>query len=279
MPGLKSKTIKNLIRNKLDSWIESIEDEALRAKVKSDCFVTGGAIVSMLLDEKPNDYDVYFKTQETAYFVANYYVQIFNETNQGRQAVIKFEDRVNIKGEVENRIIIYIESAGVLEEDKNEEVIKRKYRPKFLSENAITLSDKMQLIVRFYGSPEEVHRNYDFVHTTNYYDYRNHELSLNCDALEAILTKTLIYRGSLYPIASVFRIRKFIERGWRITAGQIMKMLFQLNKVDLNDRTILREQLIGVDQTYMTAFISALQSIPADADENYMATVIDKIFE
>lgn len=279
MPGLKSKTIKNLIRNKLDNWINSIEDDALKSYVKLNCFVTGGAIVSMLLDEKPNDYDVYFKTQEAAYFVAEYYVNKFNELNPGKEAVIKFEDRINIKGETENRIIIYIQSNGVAEETPDSETLKLKYRPKFLSENAITLSDKMQLIVRFYGSPEEVHKNYDFIHTTNYYDYSKHKLSLNCEALESILTKTLIYRGSLYPVASVLRIRKFIERGWRITAGQVMKMLFQLNSVDLKDRSILREQLIGVDQAYMTAFLNALENIPENADEQYLAVVIDKIFE
>lgn len=280
MTGLKAKTIKKLIGDKLTKWIDSIEDEALQALVRTDCFVTGGAIVSMLQGETPNDYDVYFKRQRTAYFVADYYAKLFNKLNPGYDTELRLEDRVNIKGETENRIILFTQSLGVAKEAEGlGDVLKMKYRPKFLSENAITLSDKMQLIVRFVGSPEEIHKNYDFVHTTNYYDYQSDKLCLNLDALEAILTKTLIYNGSLYPVASVLRIRKFIERGWRITAGQVMKMLFQLNKVDLTDRAILREQLIGVDQQYMTAFLMALENMPKDADENYMATVIDKIFE
>lgn len=279
MPGLKAKTIKKLIRNKLEDWIASVDDEVLQSKIRANCFVTGGAICSMLLDEKVNDYDVYFKRLDVAYHVADYYRNKFNKDNPSKpQVEIKLEQRINIKGDTENRVIMFVSSVGVTSEEPHE-ASKEKYRPKFLTENAITLSDRMQLIVRFYGEPSEVHKNYDFIHTTNYYEYSTDQLVLNPKALEAILTKTLIYNGSLYPIASVLRIRKFIERGWRITAGQIMKMLFQLNKVDLRDTAILKEQLIGVDQQYMTAFLIALENIRPDADEDYLATVIDKIFE
>jgi hypothetical protein len=35
----------------MDMWLESIEDEKLRAEVQNNCIVTGGAIASMLLGE------------------------------------------------------------------------------------------------------------------------------------------------------------------------------------------------------------------------------------
>ena len=50
---------------------------------------------------------------------------------------------------------------------------------------------------------------------------------------------------ALYPIASLLRIRKFIERGWRITAGQMLKIIWQLQDVNLSDPAVMREQLTG----------------------------------
>src|SRR3546814_2013322 len=43
------------------------------------------------------------------------------------------------------------------------------YRPVFVSTNAITLSDKIQIVLRFYGEADAIHENYDFVHCTNYW--------------------------------------------------------------------------------------------------------------
>src|SRR3546814_8968134 len=37
------------------------------------------------------------------------------------------------------------------------------YRPVFMLTNAITLSDKIQIVLRFYGEADAIHENYDFV--------------------------------------------------------------------------------------------------------------------
>ena len=112
-----------------------------------------------------------------------------------------------------------------------------------------------------------------------YYDYAKDTLGLHPEALEAVLSKTLIYKGSLYPIASLFRIRKFYERGWRITAGQMLKIVWQLQDVNLKDPAVLREQLIGVDQAYMHQLLRALETTTDRVDATYVAKLIDKIFE
>jgi hypothetical protein len=168
-------------------------------------------------------------------------------------------------------------------EDELKELKKenKKYRPVFLTDNAVSLSNKVQLIVRFYGDPDALHRNFDFVHATCSYDYWNDKLVLPPESLEAILSKTLIYTGSLYPIASIFRTRKFLNRGWRISAGQLLKIIWQINELNMGDPRILREQLIGVDMAYMTQLISALQNIEPGKkiDGTYVANLIDQIFD
>lgn len=160
---------------------------------------------------------------------------------------------------------------------------KEKYRPVFLSANAITLSERIQIVVRFYGEPEQIHENYDFVHCTNYYDLGKKQLVLKPEALECILTKELKYMGSKYPLCSVIRTRKFIQRGFSINAGQYLKMLMQVSKLDLSNLSVLEDQLTGVDSAYFGIIIHALQSKLASdpnfkVDETYVGSIIDRIF-
>ena len=157
------------------------------------------------------------------------------------------------------------------------------YRPVFLSSNAITLSNDIQLVIRFYGDPEEIHENYDFVHCTNYWLSSDRKVHVNQDALECILTKELKYNGSKYPLASIIRTRKFIGRGWKINAGQYFKMGYQVSKLNLDSIEVLRDQLVGVDSAYFAEVISAIDKKRTDdpdwkLDNTYLVTLIDKIF-
>lgn len=157
---------------------------------------------------------------------------------------------------------------------------KTKYHVRFVTSNAITLSDQMQLILRFQGEPEIIHTNYDFVHCTSYWTSWERKLTLRPEALECILTKELRYIGSKYPICSIIRTRKFIMRGWTINAGQYVKMCYQISKLDMNDVNVLADQLVGVDSAYFNQLIEELRKSPADqkVDGQYLMTLIDKIF-
>ncbi len=159
---------------------------------------------------------------------------------------------------------------------------KEKYKPVFLSTNAVTLSGKIQLVVRFQGEPDKIHENYDFVHCTNYWTDGG-GLKLQQPALEALMAKELRYIGSKYPLCSVIRTRKFLKRGFHINAGQFLKMCFQLSQLDLTDIDVLEEQLVGVDTAYFRQLIDTLR-FERDKDSGfkveaeYVSTVIDKIF-
>lgn len=166
---------------------------------------------------------------------------------------------------------------------KKDEKTRKKYQPKFLTTNAVTLTDKIQCTVRFYGTPEEIHKNYDFVHCTNYWTSYYNQLVLHAESLEAILDKRLIYQGSLYPLSSIIRIRKFIQKGWKINAGQLLKMCFQLSKINLSDIHKLEDQLMGVDTMYFFDLIERLKEQQKHApegtiDQEYVCTLVDKIF-
>lgn len=274
---MKSKTIKAVLSKKIDEWLKSIDDDAVRRLAKNNTIVTGGCIASMLLGEPVNDFDIYFKNKETVRAIANYYVNKYRTLHPAA-------GNISIE-EIDTRIKIKIRSAGVAgempqAEEDNEDITEdegEKYRPVFLSANAITLSNKVQLILRFYGEPEAIHKNYDFVHCTNYYCDGN--LVLYANALEALLTRELRYIGSKYPLCSVIRLRKFIKRGWTINAGQILKMCMQISQLDLADINVLEDQLIGVDAAYFNQVIEALKEKGTDrVDAAYLSTIIDRMF-
>jgi len=157
------------------------------------------------------------------------------------------------------------------------------FEPKFLTSNAISLTGKMQLVIRFYGNPSKLHENYDFVHCTNYWTSWERQVVLKQEALESIINKELKYVGSKYPLCSIIRTRKFIGRGWTINAGQYLKMAMQLNKLDLTSIGVLEDQLVGVDSLYFQMLISALQKKKEENPEfeindMYITTIIDKLF-
>lgn len=316
---MKAKTINAVICKKFDEWLASITDEPTRKLVEKNTIITGGCIASMLLKEKVNDFDVYFTDKLTAHTVAEYYIKLFNDTNGTSGKVIDGainplfvekgedgEDGREIRTE-SDRIRIYFRSAGVAKEKgapANEEVEmqeeylatehpvleddkKPRYRPVFLSSNAITLSQQIQIIVRFFGEPEAIHSNYDFVHCTNYWTSKERKVVLNQKALEAILARELVYIGSKYPLASIIRTRKFIKRSWNINAGQYLKMAFQISKLDLTNINVLEDQLVGVDSAYFGILIDALkqheETAKADGKENtisygYLSAIVDRIF-
>ncbi len=309
MRGMNKKTINNVIKRKVDAWLETIEDESLRADCKRDVIVTGGCIASMLLGEDVNDYDIYFKTYKTTVRVAEHYLAQFIdnrvatqggvaysmvtkelEDSQGRNRVRIVVKSAGIAGEGQKKDYQYFEGsrsetaeeyvqeafAGVDEEVKPE---KPDYHPVFLSSNAITLKGGVQLIIRFFGPPEAIHENFDFVHCMNYWT-REEKVVVNTESLEALMSRTLVYKGSLYPIASVFRTKKFIERDWKINAGQYLKMILQIGELDLKDFNILEEQLTGVDVAYFHEVLSLAQDKenPLVVETAYLAQIVERMF-
>lgn len=313
---MKGKTIKAAIRKKMDDWIASIEDEPLRDLVEKNAIVTGGCIASMLLNERVNDFDVYFRDKETTKAVADYYVARFQPAARNG---IPCKITVHDGGE---RIKVVVKSAGIASEEgaekeyryfearpegeaeayvgevmgdpgdiedayqETEELAlntendgRPAYRPVFISTNAITLSHRIQIVLRFFGEPDDIHENYDFVHCTNYWTSRDEKLVLRPDALEALLARELRYVGSKYPVCSVMRLRKFIKRGWSVNAGQILKMMLQVSELDLSNPEVLEDQLTGVDSAYFLEVMTKVkEKDPTKVNAAYLVEILDRMF-
>ena len=181
---MNSKNIKRHLKAKLRDWLKSIDDEYIRSVISENTIITGGAMVSLLTGEPVNDYDVYFRTKDACLSVAQYYVAKWNQNHPDKPVQVRFT-------EATGRIDCFVSSKGIATEDETQESLvwynfdsedtgaetddsaqagseaensKDKYRPRFITSNAITLTDKIQLVCRFYGEVEEIHKNYDFAH-------------------------------------------------------------------------------------------------------------------
>jgi hypothetical protein len=282
--------------------MKSITDDEVKRVFDKEAIITGGAIASLLLGEDVNDFDYYFTSKEACLKVATYYIEKFKkESKLGEKvqpSVIDEGDRIRI------RIEGVSDAQGHLEEMQSRDIAgdvteadtmdsmsmvkaqpdnKKPYRVVFMTSNAITLSDKVQLVMRFHGDADEIHKNYDFAHCTNYWKAEDGIVHLRPEAMESLLSKHLHYQGSLYPVCSIIRTRKFIKRGWHINAGQYLKMAFQVSELDLNDISVLNEQLIGVDTAYFQQLIDIIKQERLDnsefsIDSHCISSIIDKIF-
>lgn len=292
---MNSKNLKKALNAKLKDWIKSVDDADIKKEISDNVIITGGAIVSLLTGEKVHDYDCYFKTKDSLVKVAEYYVKLWN-TGHKRTAELRVSDQGLVKCFIQSEGVAseedeqdstapeeFEESELVELESDDKEPEKPKYRPVYLTSNAITLSDKIQIVTRFFGEVEEIHKNYDFAHCTCAWSSWDNNLSLPQKALECIINKELYYIGSKYPLCSIIRTRKYINRGYTINAGQYLKMCLQLNDLNLRDIETLKDQLVGVDSTYFEMALESIESKKKDdpnfePDNSYLFEVINRIF-
>ena len=295
--AMQIKTIEKVILNKMNEWLETITDEDLRKETKDNLLVSGGSIASMLMGADVNDYDVYIKDIDVLKKLADYYVKPFESEGvwiaDGRE-----KEKLMKEYDVSEKLNYYSITLRNLKEDQiklmfdkkeggirlNEEKSKDElnYEPVFFSPNAISLSNDLQIVLRFWGDNKKIHETFDFVHATNYFTFET-GLVTNIAALESILTRTLKYQGSHYPVTSIIRAKKFIKRGFNIGAGELLKIMFQISQLDLSNPDVLEEQLIGVDVAYFEILIKALRGkFSSDEDfklnTKYFNELVDKIF-
>lgn len=295
------------IERVLDKLLEDLAEthKPIAHQLKNCTVVTGGCIASMLLKEPVNDYDIYFTSQKALIKVLDYFRELIGGGVDGVVAVSGANFAPKLKEEhilesdqsglyanatftktaevweayadtgAIDHLGLFMAGSGQWSQSKKDLPEGKKFWPVFASQNALTLSDKVQLVFRFTGDAEHIHENYDFVHATNYFT-RDAGLVLNTEACAALLSRELIYKGSRYPLASIFRTRKFIKRGWAIHIGNYVKMAMQLNALDLKDLSTLRDQLTGVDAAYLNWIIAKCAKTEA-ITEDYVCELVDKI--
>ena len=232
--------------------------QSLKFHFTINTFVAGGAILSLLRGEEPNDIDIYFRNPETALLAAKHF--------KFYPIVREFYD---ILGTKEDRIYLTETNYSIPKEEG--------LCPVFVSPNAITLNNGFQLIMRYTGDPESIISKFDFAHTQMYWS-RETGVKISDKAKNSLILNELLYLPGAYPLSSLFRLRKFLLRGWNISIGQLTKLSMQLSKMDYTDLRQLKDQLNGVDVQYIDRLIYLLEN-EKDITEDRIINLIDELFQ
>lgn len=200
---MKTEQIKKLLKGVMNKLVESIKDNEVREHIVKYSFITGGCIPSMIVDEYVNDYDIYLTNSLSANVVLNYYKQFHKPIFNDKQNNIHIND-----------IFVYDD--------------KTLFHPKLITENSINLSDKVQIVIKYYGEPKDLVDKFDWKHIKSYYVYSDNTLNIHPDTYRLIVEKELVYTGSDYPLSSLLRTRKFIKKGWTISTATMVHIALDI---------------------------------------------------
>ena len=151
------------------------------------CFLSGGAIGSILRGEVVNDYDIYF------------YKPPFDDIEEWAAL---YGDKIITMGEAYRNI------GG---DDGN---LAKDYTIKpCITEHATTFKNKFQYITMHYGTPNEIRKTFDYVHCMPYYDIVGDALYISQEQYDLNMKKIL--KVNCEKEVKPHRRKKFLDKGWR----------------------------------------------------------------
>lgn len=262
---MNKKQINSHFRGVVGKWLDSIEwakvvPDVSRTEVEQSIIISGGSIASLLKGDAVNDYDIYFNDVDICKYLVKYYINKFCDKNNVNKSFFEYhasyDDAFKGKsgyGNVGNIIINTKPPSDEVDEDdrvlvkkilrrnsryygENISTIKEsppgKYDPMLISNNAITLQNKIQLVFRVCGNPSVIHYFFDFKHCMNYFTF--HEgVVLRPAAMESILTNELKYNRSMHVFDVLIRMKKFLSKGWTISNEELAKIMYDCHHVEM----------------------------------------------
>lgn len=274
------KAIKRDLQERFDRFVEDVKavvhahsdktagdlfmDSAVADDLRHFAFVAGGAVVSAVRGEEPNDLDVFFTNPDACARVVRALLEIMCRGGTAPKVEI-FGDRVTLSEGVTR--------SGVEVLDDGQEVIRvadnpRPGTPILATRNALTLAGGYQLVLVKTGPAEQVMETFDWRHCRMAYEPSPAaglpvgNLILDPAAVLCATRRVLEFCGSAYPLASLLRMRKYVERGWTAGAGEVLKMALALAGARLDLPANLQTQLWGVD---IGAYLGILEAMEKDS--------------
>ena len=196
--------------------VKGFNNAEIKELLRKECYIAGGCIRSLLLDEKINDYDFFFRSKEAA--------TRFKE-------LIKLGEEGKLKA---------TPLAEVLE--TGDKYHKKHMFHRITTDNAITfklysknLKDEkstVQFVTKFSGAPYDLIDKFDFTHSMAFYDPLEKENELQYSSLFLGDNRNKILRfnkRALTPIHSLSRIDKFTKKGYHIKWGDLKVLIQQVN--------------------------------------------------
>ena len=247
---MKRTAIIQLLQNIVEKFIKEgfRTNKELGGKFRKEAYITGGCIPSMMRGDRVNDIDIYFKDKAMIPLIKNHFVDIAKSKSK------KTEDL---------GMGFFKYKYGVVKK-------VNAYRcPAFMSPHAISFNTgpKIQLILGFPGDSKEITDKFDWAHIKSYYDIAENRLYVKDETYEIITEKKLVYTGSDYPLSSLMRVRKYLAKGWTISAPEMLKIALDLQNFDLTVKETIIAQMTGIDPITVAAELSKLRGDLTSIDD------------
>ncbi|MDY8021087.1 hypothetical protein [Paenibacillus polymyxa] len=199
--------VKKTLENKHQELLSMIENQGIKEIIHNNCYISGGCIASILRGEQPKDIDYFIKDLDSLNIIRDYF-------KSRHEIALKYQKECH-------RPITVLDGYDDT--------------PLFFTDNAVTLCDDFQIILKDSGNPEEVTGKFDFVHCMGYYSPSEGKLFIKEEVRVASMDHNLIYNIlAESPITTSYRMVKFIQRGWKINREEQAKLLLKVNKYELS---------------------------------------------
>jgi len=117
---------------------------------------------------------------------------------------------------------------------------------------------KIQLIRKVHDIPSELIKKFDFTISMAAIT-SSFEIITDNRFLIDLAAKNLVYNPNAdYPIASLYRLQKFIKRGYTIKAASLVMLALKANSIPITSNRQLKEQLEGIDTMIFGDFLTQL---------------------
>lgn len=202
--GLRISKLKRVAEKveKIKKEFKNLLPLELQDEFEEKAFLGGGAIYCIYNDDEAKDYD-YFVTDKL--FADKIHLAF------SKNSTLKYKNGIKI-GRHKGKVLI-------------------------VTDNAISIDRKFQIITRWVGTPKEVVEEFDFKHNMFYMHNNGIEALTEWKYLD---DKKLRYneKRARDICGTIIRVKKFVERGFTITNKEMSKMLLKLHEVGFNEREL-----------------------------------------
>ena len=117
---------------------------------------------------------------------------------------------------------------------------------------------RIQLIKKVCGDPYDVIFRFDYTICMAAYLPKLNKIILGDNFLYHLAGKELHYNIGKYPLASLWRAKKYIAKGFKFPAMEAIKLALTINNLNIKDYKGLKEQLEGIDTLFLRELTDAL---------------------
>lgn len=192
---------------------------------KLNAMIAGGAITSLYTGKPINDLDIYFKNKEDAEKA----IHLFK--NKDYDLIAKTNNAITFK-QKKDILVDYISNTTY----------------------QLIIGDEL-----FYNNPKDLIDNFDFTINMAVFDLQSGELIIGKDFEEHNLKRQLVYNhNTKYPIISLQRAIKYINRGYNLSGIEQIKIALHINSLLIKDSSNLKTHLQGIDTSFFQPIIDDL---------------------